>query len=198
VKFVECLISELKHYPNNPRVNNNAIPKVKESIRKYGYKVPIVIDCNNFIVAGHTRHAALRELLEEGSVGPRIYCILADDLTENQIKEFRIVDNLVAENSEWDISALKIELESLPDLNIAEFGEIPALTLEDIQLQEEQKLSSDKIYIKIGPEKIEMTEAAYHEWAHYVVTSHNMTVLEFVRKQLHLNEADREYEELDI
>jgi ParB family chromosome partitioning protein len=198
MKAVERNISDLKHYENNPRVNTNAVPKVKESIRKYGYKVPIVIDRNNYIVAGHTRHAALTQLLDEGVVAPTILCILADDLTDAQIKEFRIVDNLVAENSEWDITALKIELEGLPDLNLNDFGEIPALTLEDIQIQEEQKLLSDKVVIKVGTEKIELTEVEYHEWVQYVIGTHNMTVMEFVRRQLHLEEHNREYEKLEI
>lgn len=198
-KIVKRKLSELRVYPNNPRHNQKAIPKVKESIKKYGYKVFIVIDNENFIIAGHTRHAALLQLVDENYNYGEIDCVLADDLTQEQINEFRIVDNLTATNAEWDLSALKIELELLPNLNISDFGEVPQLTVEDIQIQEEQKLElSDKIVIKIGSDKIEISETEYHDWVTYVIGTHNMSVVEFVRKQLHLDEIDREYRILEI
>jgi ParB family chromosome partitioning protein len=199
-KVVKRKLSELKVYPNNPRQNQNAIPKVKESIKKYGYKVFIVIDRDNYIVAGHTRFGALLEIQQEEGYPNEIDCILADDLTQEQINEFRIVDNLTAENSEWDLTALKIELELLPNLDLSKFGEVPQFTFEEIQIQEENKLDliSDKIIIKVGPDKIELTETEYHNWVTYVIGTHNMSVTDWVRQQLHLDEGDRNYEQLDI
>lgn len=200
MKVVERKLLNLKNYENNPRNNQEAIPAVKASILKYGYKVPIVIDNNDVIVAGHTRYAALREINSESGLYDMVSCILADDLTEEQIKEFRIVDNSVASLATWDMSSLKVELLTLPDFNIVDFGGIPELTIEEIQIQEEQKLEvqSDKITIKIAGDKIELTEQEYNDWVQYVIGTHNKSIVEFVREQLHLDPSTREYERVEI
>ena len=87
-------IDDLIPYINNPRNNKNAIDKVASSIKNFGFKVPIVIDKNNEIINGHTRLEASKKLnLKE------VPCIIAEDLTEAQIKAYRIADNKVAEGS---------------------------------------------------------------------------------------------------
>lgn len=104
-------VSELVPYEKNPRLNENAVDKVAESIKAYGFKVPIVIDKNNVIVCGHTRYNASKKLkLKE------VPCIIADDLTDNQIKAFRIADNKVSDFSIWDNKLLLEELDGLGDL----------------------------------------------------------------------------------
>lgn len=200
MKVVERNLYDLKNYENNPRNNQEAIPKVKASIKKYGYKVPIVIDSNNVIVAGHTRHAALREINEEDGLFSVVSCILADDLTEEQIKEFRIVDNSVASIATWDMTSLKFELETLPNFDIIDFGGIPELTVEEIQIQEEQKLQvdQDKIYIKIAGDKIELSEQEYNDWVQYVIGTYNMSIVDFVKQKLELDPNDRTYEEVEL
>ena len=83
-------IDELIPYVNNPRNNKNAIDKVASSIKNFGFKVPVIIDKNNEIVTGHTRILAAKKLkLIE------VPCVVADDLTDAQIKAFRIADNKV-------------------------------------------------------------------------------------------------------
>ena len=78
--------------------------------------LPVILDKNNIIVAGHTRILAAKKLnIEE------IPCIIADDLTEEQIKAFRLADNKLSELSGWDFEKLDIELEGL-DLDMTEFG----------------------------------------------------------------------------
>lgn len=110
-------ISELKRYENNPRYNEKAIDKVADSIKSFGFKVPIVIDKNNIIVCGDTRYQASVKLgLKE------IPCIIADDLTDKQIKAYRLADNKVAEFSEWDFSLLEEELLDISDVNMSLFG----------------------------------------------------------------------------
>lgn len=107
---------ELIPYENNPRFNEEAVEYVAKSIKEFGFKVPIVIDKNNVIVAGHTRLKAAKELgLEE------VPCIIADDLTEDQIKAYRLADNKVSEKSSWDYDLLDIELEDI-DFDMEEFG----------------------------------------------------------------------------
>lgn len=110
-------ISELTPYDKNPRLNDNAVPKVADSIRQFGFKVPIVIDSNNVIVAGHTRYKAAQQLGIE-----QVPCIIADDLSQEQIRAYRLADNKVAEFAEWDFTALNEELEALADFDMQSFG----------------------------------------------------------------------------
>lgn len=109
-------IDELIPYENNPRNNDEAVKYVAESIRQFGFKVPMVIDKDGIIVAGHTRFKAAKEL---GMT--EVPCIIADDLTEEQVKAFRLADNKVAEIATWDIEVLNAELEEL-DIDMGEFG----------------------------------------------------------------------------
>lgn len=112
-------IDELIPYVNNPRQNDDAVDAVASSIKNFGFKVPIVVDGANEIVNGHTRLKAAKKLgLEEVPV------IVADDLTPEQIKAFRLADNKVGEIAEWDEDLLAIEMEELENLDIdmSEFG----------------------------------------------------------------------------
>lgn len=110
-------LSDLKPYEKNPRKNDEAAKYVAESIREFGFKVPIVIDKDKVIVAGHTRYKAAKKLkLKE------VPCIIADDLTDKQIKAYRLADNKVAEMSEWDFDLLNEELDSLFDFDMTAFG----------------------------------------------------------------------------
>ena len=116
MKIVEKSIEEIKPYERNPRKNDTAVPYVRESIKRYGFKVPIVIDKNGVIVAGHTRYLACVELGMS-----TVPCIVADDLTDEEIKEFRLVDNKVAEYATWDKTLLGIELDDIVG-DISVFG----------------------------------------------------------------------------
>ena len=109
-------IDEIIPYENNPRNNDEAVDYVAKSIQEFGFKVPIVIDKNNVIVTGHTRLKASKKLgLEE------VPCILADDLTDEQIKAFRLADNKVSEYATWNDELLDIELDDL-DIDMSDFG----------------------------------------------------------------------------
>jgi len=111
-------ISELVPYTNNPRYNETAIEKVVQSINSFGFQVPILIDTNNGIIAGHSRLEAAKRLNMK-----QVPCILVDDLTENQIKAFCIADNRVSQEADWDMEALKKEMESLKnDYSLDELG----------------------------------------------------------------------------
>lgn len=108
----EISTARLKDYENNPRNNDLAVEKVKYSIERFGFLFPIVIDVNYVIVCGHTRVRACRELGIKS-----VPCIIADELTEEQINLFRLVDNKTSEYSDWDFEKLKHEL-SLVDLTL--------------------------------------------------------------------------------
>ena len=117
MKIVEKDINELVMYENNPRKNDKAVEYVTNSIRDFGFKVPIIIDNNNVIVCGHTRLKAAKKLKMK-----TVPCIVADDLTPEQIKAFRLADNKVSEFSEWDLDLLNIELDNICDIDMADFG----------------------------------------------------------------------------
>ena len=109
-------LSELKPYARNPRKNKNAVEAVANSIRDFGFKVPIVVDKDNVIVAGHTRFAAAQQLgMTEVPV------IIADDLTPAQIKAYRLADNKTAELADWDFELLDDELSEI-DFDMTEYG----------------------------------------------------------------------------
>jgi ParB-like chromosome segregation protein Spo0J len=110
------MVKDLKAYVRNPRKNDKAVDAVAASIKEFGFRVPIVIDANNEIIAGHTRLKAAKKLgLTE------VPCIRADDLTPAQVKAYRLADNKTAELAEWDLGALDIELAGL-DLDMTAFG----------------------------------------------------------------------------
>ena len=115
--IVEKKIKDIKPYEKNARKNDEAVQYVAESIRQFGFKVPIVIDGNNIIVCGHTRYKASKELGFE-----TVPCVVADDLTDEQIRAFRLADNKVAEFSEWDIGLLGDELADILDIDMTDFG----------------------------------------------------------------------------
>lgn len=110
-------IEVLHPYENNPRKNEGAVDAVANSIKEFGFKVPIVIDKKDTIVTGHTRFLAAQKLgLEE------VPCILADDLTPKQIRAFRLADNKTSELAGWDFTKLDEELALIDDLDMTDFG----------------------------------------------------------------------------
>ena len=125
MQIVEMDVNDLNEYENNPRLNDDAVEYVARSIESFGFKNPIIIDSNNVIIAGHTRLKAAKFLGMD-----TVPCIVADDLTEDQIKAFRLADNKVGELAQWDIDALKIELDEIK-FDMEEFGFIELTNIEE-------------------------------------------------------------------
>lgn len=117
MQVVDLEINKLIPYEKNPRKNDEAVKYVAESIKQFGFKVPIVVDKNNVIVAGHTRYKAATKLKFD-----KVPCIIADDLTDEQIKAFRLADNKVSEKAEWDIDLLGEELSDILDIDMSDLG----------------------------------------------------------------------------
>ena len=117
MKITNMKVTDLVPYENNPRKNDNAVQYVKNSISEFGFRVPIVIDRENVIVCGHTRYKAVLELdLEE------VPCVIADDLTEEQINAYRLADNKTQELSEWDYLKIEQELEEIIGIDMHMMG----------------------------------------------------------------------------
>lgn len=117
MRIINKNIEELKEYKNNPRDNSETVEKVAKSIEEFGFKVPIVIDKDGTIVAGHTRYKA--SILLGLSQVP---CIVVDGLSEEQIKLFRVIDNKAGEYSGWDYFLLDEELDKINNIDMKEFG----------------------------------------------------------------------------
>lgn len=119
MKIVDRNVDEIKPYDNNPRHNEAAVESLANSIRSFGFKVPIVIDKEGVIVTGHTRLLAAKELGLK-----KVPCIVASDLTEDQIRAFRLADNKVSEKSSWDFGKLEQELAAMEiaEIDMADFG----------------------------------------------------------------------------
>lgn len=125
-------IESIKPYEKNPRKNDEAVKYVAQSIKQFGFKVPIVIDKNNVIVAGHTRYKAAKKLkLSE------VPCIVADDLNDEQIKAFRLADNKVSEKAEWDFDLLGEELDNIFDIDMEALGFDFSIDEEESEVQED-------------------------------------------------------------
>jgi len=106
IKIVQT--SKIKPYPKNPRVNTEAVGPVVASIREFGFRQPIVVDEDCVVIAGHTRLEAAK-VLELKMVPVHV----ATGLSPEQVMAYRIADNKTAEYSEWDLEALRIELNDL-------------------------------------------------------------------------------------
>ena len=128
MKIIEKKIEELREYENNPRHNDSAVEAVAESIREFGFKVPVIIDSDGVIVAGHTRVKAAEALNLE-----TVPCIVADDLTPDQIKAFRLADNKTGELASWDFEKLEAELAELESMDMSAFGFMVA---EDVNIDD--------------------------------------------------------------
>lgn len=117
MEIINKKVKDLIPYENNPRNNEDSVKYVANSIKEFGFKVPIVVDKDNVIVAGHTRLLAAIDLgMEE------VPCIVADDLSEEQVKAFRLADNKVSEFSLWDYDKLGLEKELIPNIDLTKFG----------------------------------------------------------------------------
>ena len=154
MNIVMMKLSDLTPYDKNPRKNDDAVKYVKASIKEFGFKVPIVIDKDNVIIAGHTRYKASKELnINE------VPCIIADDLTEEQIKAFRLADNKVSEAATWDMELLDEELDGIFDIDMSLFDFNIDLepTFDELERDTENK---DELIIKIVFE-------THEEWLKY-------------------------------
>lgn len=131
MNIIEKRVKDLKPYEKNPRLNDDAVKYVAESISQFGFRVPIVIDNDNNIVCGHTRWKACKKLKID-----TVPCVVADDLTEEQIRAYRLADNRVAEKAEWDLALLDTELAEIETIDMTLLGfddkeETPQEVVED-------------------------------------------------------------------
>lgn len=146
MKIVMRKLGDIHPYEKNPRKNEKAVEYVAKSIKEFGFLVPIVLDKNDVIAAGDTRYKAAKKLkLKE------VPTISADNLTDEQVKAFRLADNKVAEQAEWDIDLLGEELSDILDIDMEDFGF--SFSEEDVEVVEDAPV--------IEPKKDPVTKLGY-------------------------------------
>lgn len=117
IKVIECKLRDIIPYDKNPRKNEKAVDAVMESIKQFGFKNPIIVDENMVIISGHTRRLAALKLSME-----TVPVVIAKDLTEEQVRAFRLADNRVASFSSWDEKKLKEEIAEINNIDLSDFG----------------------------------------------------------------------------
>lgn len=159
VKYCDPL--DLIPYENNPRVNDYAVKKVLESIKEFGFRNPILVDADMVIIAGHTRReASILAGLEQ------VPYIVADDLTPEQVKAYRIADNKLGELATWDEDMLREELWGLQEadfsLEVMGFTEMDLKDLfEEKPEPKEKKHKEEKTtlpMLRFGSNSVRITE----------------------------------------
>ena len=116
-EFVKLRLSDIRPYPNNPRINDNAVKYVVQSIKDCENLDPIEVDEDNIILSGHTRLKALEQLGYDETE-----CVRYTGLSEDQKKKYRILANKTGEFAEWDLDILSEELDSLLDFDAEFYG----------------------------------------------------------------------------
>lgn len=172
----EIKLKDIKPYGKNPRKNDDAVPYVAESIKQFGFKVPIVIDKNNVIVAGHTRYKAAKKLGFKS-----VPCIIADDLTDEQIKAFRLDDNKVSEKAEWDLDLLDSEIEEIFDIDMTDFG---------FELESEELEAEEDEYQGTVPEDPVTQKGDMWKLGEHILLCGDSTCITDVEKLMYEEKAD--------
>ena len=137
-------VDEIRPYKKNAKKHDEAqVNAVAKSIQDYGFQQPIVVDAKNVIVIGHCRYEAAKKLGIE-----KIPVVVKDDLTDEEIKALRIVDNKTNESA-WDTKALAEEISGLPDVDFSDFGfgNFELMTLKSFGKQELEEAEQDFIPI---------------------------------------------------
>ena len=117
MEIIEKRLDELTPYENNPRVNEGAVEAVAESLKKFGWKQPLVVDRSGVIIVGHTRLKAAERLGWETAP-----VVIAEDLTEEEARAYRLADNKTAELADWNFQLLDEELAGINEIDMAAFG----------------------------------------------------------------------------
>lgn len=152
-------LGDIHPYERNPRINDKAVEPVMKSIQKDGYRARIIVDKNGVIIAGHTRYEAMKRL---GWTEAEVW--IADDMTPEQIADYRIRDNLTADFAEWDFSELEAEIQELDlDFDMSEFEGFTDNTLPPIP----DNLDADTDYEEEAEVAAKLTFANYTEFKLY-------------------------------
>ena len=166
MKVINVPINSIKPYENNPRNNDQGVDAVAKSIKEFNWQQPIVVDKDNVIIVGHTRYKAAKKLgMKEVPV------VKADNLTDEQVKAYRLADNKTGELTDWDMGLLDDELADIADIDMSDFGFDLDLGDDEAKVQEddfdeevskEPKSKLGQIY-QLGRHRLMCGDSTNHE-----------------------------------
>lgn len=132
MKVQNISIQDVKPYANNPRDNDGGVDAVANSINEFGWQQPIVVDKDNVIIVGHTRYKAAKKLGMD-----KVPVVVADSLSPEQVKAYRLADNKTGELTDWDMGLLDDELADIADIDMSDFGFDLDISDDDEEVQED-------------------------------------------------------------
>lgn len=143
-QIIQMDVDKIKPYDRNPRINTRAVPAVKNSIKQFGFKYPIVVDENNVIISGHTRRLAAIDLGMK-----TVPVIVAADLDDEKKRALRLADNKTSELAEWDEDLLNVELTDIIGLDMTDFGFESEQEVSDENVVEDEYEEPEELEIKV-------------------------------------------------
>lgn len=155
MKVKSVKLSEIFPYYDNPRDNTNAVEPTKESIKRFGFVKPILVDKAGVIIAGHTRYVAAYQL------GMEFVPVVYSDMDDEMAKKYRILDNKLAEKSSFDEDQLLEELRNMEvptDMQAFFFEDINQMlnfSLDSINQQAEEYGGFQDDYSQVEEENFE-------------------------------------------
>jgi len=160
-------IEDIKPYANNPRNNDDAVESTANSIKEFGWQQPIVVDKNGVIIVGHTRLKAAKKLKLK-----QVPVTVADNLTDEQVKAYRLADNKTGELAGWDFDLLNNELENIDNIDMSDFGfDSEDIDIDDLfeDSENEEKPKANTLAwpdrsIEISDEEVAILERLYSNW----------------------------------
>lgn len=140
-------ISKIKKYKHNNKIHNQVqIDQIRKSIVDFWYVQPMVLDKNNEIIIWHGRFEAIKQLQKMGSRWSEVDCIIAKDLNETQVRKLRLLDNKTSDMAEWNIEAIKFELEELDDFELKDlFGDFEEVEVDEKEFSNKE-ISMDDLW----------------------------------------------------
>ena len=153
-------IDEIKPYENNPRNNSDAVDATANSIKEFGWQQPIVVDKDMVVIAGHTRLLAAKKLGLD-----TVPVVVASDLSNEQVRAYRLADNKTGELAEWDFELLNDELETIIDIDMSDYGFGLDDTEEDIDVTDKDlsETFNEKFELKVTCDNESQLEELYNE-----------------------------------
>lgn len=144
MNIIEQNIEKLIPYENNPRNNDDAVDQVAESIKEFGFQQPIVVDKENVVIVGHTRLKAAKRLGLK-----KVPVVVADELTDEQAKAYRLADNKTNELASWKFELLDEELLGIGQIDMGKFGFDMASLTDNLVAQEDDYIPDENIEAKV-------------------------------------------------
>ena len=142
MKVQNVSIDSIKPYENNPRDNDGGVDAVANSIKEFGWQQPIVVDKDNVIIVGHTRYKAAKKLGMD-----KVPVVVADNLSPEQVKAYRLADNKTGELTDWDTKKFDEELQDILDIDMTDFGfdeDIEFSPADEIDTRLDEKVDDDQ------------------------------------------------------